>query len=180
MHYMIDIETLSTRPNAHILSVGAVAFDLEKGIQTVVHYALSGAQGGRHVDPETVAWWAMQGEEARKAAFGEGVVRISLLRLCELFDYFFNYSQSVDGVWSRSPDFDLTILRDAYRQVNCEPQWSFREQRDCRTLEFVAKSLGWVQSRPKSEKQAHNAAYDATEQALDVIDQMRFICELKK
>ena len=77
MDVMLDIETLSTRPWSVILTLGAVKFDpwaddvdQTRGlyIRPDVNEQLS---MDRHVQDETVSWWATQTEEVREEALGE-------------------------------------------------------------------------------------------------------------
>ena len=75
-HGMIDLETLSTRPDAVILSVGAIKFDPYSS--TEPHDPLlfkvdvdSQTEMGRHVMEDTLNWWATQPEHIREDALGE-------------------------------------------------------------------------------------------------------------
>jgi len=66
---MIDLETMSTRPNAAIVAIGAVAFNfatLEIGPKFYTVIDLRSAQDvGLHVDGDTVLWWLQQNDAAR-------------------------------------------------------------------------------------------------------------------
>ena len=68
---MIDIETMGLRPNAPMISLGAVAFDsrammLGERFYENVSLASAVAQGAV-VDPDTVMWWMQQSDDARSA-----------------------------------------------------------------------------------------------------------------
>jgi hypothetical protein len=70
---MVDIETLSTRLNAVVLSIGAVAFD---PYSDQIGHSFSiqldpqeQMEKGRHVDINTIKWWMGQSEEAKKESF---------------------------------------------------------------------------------------------------------------
>ena len=69
-HIMIDLETLSSRHDALILSIGAVAFNEEEIFEPGFYAAISidsqVEKYGRHISDDTVAWWGKQSPEARK------------------------------------------------------------------------------------------------------------------
>ena len=82
IHAMIDLETLSTRPNATILTIGGVKFDPYKNIEPSqgMYYRIdvdSQTQIGRDVMEDTVEWWGKQAEDVREEALG-GHDRIDL------------------------------------------------------------------------------------------------------
>ena len=67
MDVMLDLETLSTRPDATILTFGACKFSPYKKHDIVdgIYFRVSVDEQitlGRHVDDNTVAWWAQQAE----------------------------------------------------------------------------------------------------------------------
>ena len=69
IHAMIDLETLSTRPNATILTIGGVKFDpysFAEPSQGMYHRVDVDSQTaiGRDVMQETVEWWGQQAQEA--------------------------------------------------------------------------------------------------------------------
>ena len=67
---MIDLETMSTRSNAAICSIGAVKFTIESGIIGTFYCTIE-AQScknyGLHFSKETIEWWMRQNKEALKA-----------------------------------------------------------------------------------------------------------------
>lgn len=66
---MADIETMSTKPDAAIIAIGAVAFDLPgkeilDRFYTTVDLASSMAHGGV-VDASTILWWMRQSSKGK-------------------------------------------------------------------------------------------------------------------
>ena len=64
-HIMIDVESLGTRADAVILSLGAVKFDLTSGkIDDQGFYASisidSNQELGRRIQEDTLLWWLKQ------------------------------------------------------------------------------------------------------------------------
>ena len=72
---MIDLETLSTNPNAVILTLGAVKFNpFGTGQSDPMYFKMdvdSQTKLGRHVQPETLDWWATQPKKIQEEALGE-------------------------------------------------------------------------------------------------------------
>lgn len=66
-HVMLDFETLSLKPDAVLLSIGACTFDTETGeVGNEFYLAIDPrTQHQRHIDADTVLWWLKQDEAAR-------------------------------------------------------------------------------------------------------------------
>ena len=65
---MVDLETLGTAPGSVILSIGAVRFDVEKGLldEFYVNIDVESSQRlGLTIDGDTVMWWLKQSDAAR-------------------------------------------------------------------------------------------------------------------
>ena len=75
MDLMIDIETLSTHPNAIILNIGAIGFNpFTDDIYTQHSFYTRidvDSQSNRHELAETMDWWLNQSTLAQEEAFGE-------------------------------------------------------------------------------------------------------------
>ena len=72
-HFSIDLETLGTRYNAAILSIGVQQFDIDTGKLGETFYReidLDSAIKAGKVTGSTLAWWALQGEVAKRV-FGD-------------------------------------------------------------------------------------------------------------
>jgi hypothetical protein len=80
-HLMLDLETLSTEPNAAIVSIGACAFDMLDKEEDIEHTFLrrvsieSNFEHGRHISADTLMWWFKQSPEAQQATFAGDNVR---------------------------------------------------------------------------------------------------------
>lgn len=168
---MIDLETLSTRPDAMIRSIGAVAFGPDGlGAELSIVIDPVGALG--HIDPETVAWWLGQGDAARlplSAAYQDE--RVPLALALQRFRWFLNDLHAPAGklrVWGHGSSFDLPIIESAHRACGHQIPWGHRAARDTRTiLELADVKI----STPENAK--HDALGDARAQALAVIEAAR-------
>jgi len=134
MDLMIDIETMSTYPNAIILNIGAIGFDPFTDDVYTQHSFYSridiDTQTNRHELNETMEWWAKQTTEAQEEAFGEDN-RISLdVALDELTKLI----RKSGRIWANGIAFDMPILEDAYKEYNKPLPWKYWNILDCRTL----------------------------------------------
>ena len=82
-HGMIDLETLSTRPDATVLTVGAIKFDpyTNEEPHSGLYLRLNvdeQSELDRHVDDNTLEWWSKQDAKIRDEALGDED-RITLL-----------------------------------------------------------------------------------------------------
>ena len=162
MHVMIDIETLSTRPNACILTIGAIKFTLKpynelKPIDRMDTFyrridIQSCADYNMHIDPATMDWWKKQDKGVRYDTL-EHVDRYPLKDVLQEFTRWFG---NAEIVWANGIDFDCVILREAFRVCGLETPWKFWNQRDVRTILNVCN----ISRDCIEKKNLHNAMYD--------------------
>lgn len=164
-HIMIDIETLSTRSNAVIMSIGAVQFDLKGNTKGRFHEGIdvtSCISNGLHIDGDTVLWWLGQSKENQ-----DGLLKLSrsslkavLDRLDECFELM---NKDNMYVWSHGSNFDIVILENAYKAVGSKAWWKYSHVRDTRTLfdvvDYKYTAMG-----------GHDALEDAVNQAKAVAE----------
>lgn len=159
---MLDLETLSTAPDAAIISIGATCFGGEvapaigAGSQFYVAIdAVSAQRAGGHVDAATVMWWMKQSEAARGAFNAATPIEWAL----QQFTTWLSPWPKVK-IWGNGSDFDNVVLRSTYQRLGLRPPWDHRDNRCYRTL----KNL-----RPDIVMEAvgthHNALDDAVAQA---------------
>ncbi len=156
--HMLDIETYSTRPNAVILTIGAAKFNPRTGNSYSSFYRRvdidSCKKLNMDIDPNTEDWWSIQDEKVRNEAIGKEGIRIPLKQaLTELSTYLYGCTY----IWAKSPSFDCVILTTAYRLCNMVTPWKFWNERDCRTLYWLA---GISNKDVCPENGAHNAVED--------------------
>ena len=161
MDIMLDLETLSTRPDATVLTFGACKFnpyrqeDIDKGI----YFRINVDQQitlGRDVDDSTVEWWGKQAEDVREEALGDSD-RITLEQFTKELNRFI---VGAKNIWAQGPVFDIVILENLYRQLGLPCPWQFWQIRDSRTLLSTHGD-----PREKNKVGLHNALEDAVSQA---------------
>lgn len=152
---MIDVETLSTAPDALILTIAAQSFDpLSNGYFDQKFYARIDfeSQPSRKVEQSTIDWWATQ-KESRDEAFSE-IERVPLdYALKELGKLIWKSSR----IWANGANFDMNILEHAYKSYNMKIPWQYYHVRDARTVYSLYPGL------PKPPI-AHHALLDCRRQ----------------
>lgn len=125
MNVVIDLETLSLKPSAVILSIGAAAENGE-----VFYRELDWkAQTFRRVDPGTCMWWGQQ-DKTLCPLEGETLLPDALMDLSE---WLVDWDKDNLFVWARGPQFDIVVLEDAFAECCIEVPWKYKNVRDIRT-----------------------------------------------
>jgi DNA polymerase III epsilon subunit-like protein len=183
---MIDLETMSTRDDAAVISIGAVIFDEIQIIESLhLPLTMKGLRG--HIDPETILWWINQSKAAQDQTFCNErllphMAAFDLWQLCEKYH--------VETFWANDPHFDFVILRNWWRRyredapimapigVELQPlidrafPFKYNSPRSYKTVVELAKKYGFTDAMyddAKGEFTAHNAVEDAAAQARVVI-----------
>lgn len=158
---MLDLETLSTRPDATILTFGACKFNPydQEDITDAIYFRINVDEQidlGRHVDDDTIEWWGNQSADVYAEAFSPDD-RIALVKFTEELNRFI---VGAKNIWAQGPVFDVVILENLYRQLGIPAPWQYWQIRDSRTL---LSTLG--DPREKNKAGLHNALEDAVSQA---------------
>lgn len=160
-HCMLDLETLGVSSDAHILSIGAVKFDLDTPgeLGSTLHIKVdSRPQPGAVIDASTVLWWMGQSNEARAALVAGEKLPIGVA-LARLRDFLFG----TEFLWSNGPTFDEVIVRRAFQRYSLEFPVHFSGSRCFRTIRQVGElRKGIFYTQPA---RAHDALEDAMAQA---------------
>jgi exodeoxyribonuclease VIII len=174
---MIDLETLSTRNDAVILTIGAVKFNINKELdktkQLYMRINLQSCKNLKmHTDRSTVKWWKEQSKEAQYEVF-ENPDRIdikdALVKLSE-------FLKNGKCIWANSPNFDCVILENAFNKCGIDIPWKFWNLRDCRTVYGLARlNLSSFRKNIEDESSAHNALNDCVMQILALKESFKIL-----
>jgi len=161
-HLMIDLETLGTRADSIILSIGAVKFGLESGeIDNNGFYGSidieSNLDAGRRMEEDTLLWWLKQPAAAQQV-FHEDKLPLEQI-LTDLSDWLGHDDWLV---WAKGPNFDTAILEHAYKSFGMTVPWKFWNTRCVRTYQGLPGAKN-IRVDPVGMK--HNALSDAFQQA---------------
>ena len=164
-HVMLDLETLGTTAGSTIISLGAVVFG-DKGLGETFYDVISRQtcrSAGMREEPETVAWWAKQSDDARLtltestdagASVGATMIHFSL--------WLRTLGSPIDKVmvWGNGASFDNVLLSTAARMCGFDPLWKYTNDRCYRTLRALRPNI--IMQRSGTH---HNALDDARTQA---------------
>lgn len=172
LHMMIDIETLSTEPNAVVLSIGAAKFTAEGGIIDKLHIPALEVDpqrlAGRDISDDTLRWWFRQVRDkgaVPPSMFDYDNVRMHPTNALNRLEVF---SCDASFVWANAPSFDCTILRSLAKDMHGHIIWPFYNERCYRTWKAMAALCEGFAFAPNES--AHNALSDAVAQAQTMVD----------
>lgn len=139
-HLMLDLETMGTKSNSCIVSIGAVEFNIETGETGKEFYQVIDLQSslnqGLEITGSTLEWWLQQSDKARNKLNDPNKVDLNtaLYKLTQFItkDYY---------VWGNSSRFDCGILADSFFKINYTLPWKFWNERDVRTLVSFAPQI---------------------------------------
>lgn len=170
--YSFDLETLGTRYDSYILSIGVAKFDIKTGDILGTFHKQVICDDRFNIDLDTVMWWIGRSESACKAILNRsGAIPIEMV-LNELGSFIPDKENSY--VWGNGSSFDITLLDHAYSKCNLKQPWGFRNVRDMRTIVDVVEGIkgpprtgGKVFDKKSIPFQGdrHNALHDAEHQA---------------
>ena len=171
---MIDLETMGNGPEAAIIAVGAVEFDVSEMRIGERFYAVvdleSSVRMGGVIDASTVLWWMKQDDAARSAFSRDSK---HLAEVLQMFDRWMMGRAPLDKikVWGNGAAFDNVILAGAYRRNYSEIPWKFWNDRCYRTLKAQYPEVPMQRTGTY-----HNAVDDAENQArhlISIVQSMR-------
>jgi len=165
---MIDCETFSVDHNAGIISLGAVLFNLSRGMDDVQTFKMNIdmqeiINNPRfHVSASTLSWWIEQNKKAWIAATTEQYPLEHVLKEFKTWLRAYtkpgNYNKQDVRIWSNGAGSDIQWLRNAHEAEGLDTPWLFYNERCYRTV----KAMSNVQMQRAND---HDALADARNQA---------------
>lgn len=169
-HVMLDLETMGTGPNAAIVAIGAVEFELTQtggqlgdSFYQCISLESAMATGGQ-VDASTVLWWLKQSDAAR-AMFEQPATHHNEA-LLKFRAWMTQRGEAKNlRVWGNGASFDNVILASAYRRAELQLPWNSFNDRCYRTVKSMHPAAPAIQRTGTH----HNAMDDAINQANHLI-----------
>lgn len=168
---MLDLETMGNGPNAAIVAIGAVCFDIEgtqishDGFYARIDLA-SAMQAGGVIDASTITWWLQQSDAARAEITADD--RQPITQALTAFAHWIDTHTDGAELWGNGASFDNVILRSAYQRAGILPPWAWWNDRCYRTLKALHRDVPIERFGDH-----HNALDDATTQAIHLLRILR-------
>ena len=163
---MIDLETMSTRPNGAICSIGAVKFTVEQGIIDEFYCTVdlrSCKEVGLHISKDTITWWSQQNKKALTELTKDNIMLSDALN--RFADW---YGPKSLLTWGNGAGFDNVLMDNAYYAIGMVRPWKYWDDRCYRT---VNKLIPIEEST--REGTYHNALDDARHQTNHLLKILR-------
>ena len=169
-HIMLDLETMGTGPNAAIVAIGAVEFELTKtggqlgeSFYHCISLESAMASGGQ-ADASTVLWWLKQNDAARAMFTNASTEHSWSLAQFSIWMGMRGDPKNL-RVWGNGASFDNVILASAYRRTGLKLPWNSFNDRCYRTVKSMHPGAPAIQRTGTH----HNALDDAVNQANHLI-----------
>jgi DNA polymerase III epsilon subunit-like protein len=158
-HVMIDIETLSTRPNAVIIQLAAVKFN-KTGIIDRFSANIDPVDCKKyncHISTDTLNWWKNKDIEIIKS-WQSDIQKTETVML----DFIEWMSDDKKLVWCNGGSFDFPIISWVLSELKLSKPWKYWEEMDLRTI-----STFFDYKLPKGN--THNAIQDCEHQVQHIL-----------
>ncbi|UDV13639.1 exonuclease [Enterobacter hormaechei] len=170
-HLMVDIESMGEKPDAPIVSIGAVFFDPASGQTGPVFYKVisleSAMEWGGVPDASTILFWLKETSEARSEIVMDHAIPLddALLQFKDFIAENAANGKDTVQVWGNGATFENVLLENSYARTGITCPWKFWNNRDVRTVVELGKAVG---CEPRYEipfdGEPHKAISDALHQ----------------
>ena len=157
---VVDLETLGTVPGCGILAIGAVSLDLRERFYEKISPP-SNRSFRLFTEKDTLDWWDKQSDEARNESFGGTLSLDTVLNNFSIWLKSLSSESEKIRVWGNGADFDVPILRVAYKEAAIECPVGKLSARCYRTLKEEFPDV----KKPPFVGERHTAIADARFQA---------------
>jgi len=142
---LIDNETLDVTPSAVLLTIGAVAVEIENGQAIVLASwyrrlrwrASENQQRNRTASQHTADWWAAQPIDTQVEALEDDGCRIPLQLAMHSLQAWLTLNPY--PIWGNGSDFDNAQLQHAFSQLGL--RWPYHRNRCLRSLRGLVLDL---------------------------------------
>lgn len=174
---MIDLETLATKTNSKLLTIGAVYFEPNTGKVKDKFYRRVDVKSYDteaplefDMDFSTIMWWVKQNDKAKDEAFFKKpryAIKKCLTDFITWLEKLKKQSSYYKNIipWSHGKDFDIVILQEHFNILGLNCPWKFWETRDTRTLyNFMGIDMRKIKVPTSNGLVAHHAIGDCLKQ----------------
>lgn len=170
-HLMVDVESLGEKPDAPIVSIGAVFFNPASGQTGPEFYKVisleSSMEWGGVPDASTILFWLRATPEARSEIVMDHAIPLddALLQFKDFIAENAANGKDTVQVWGNGATFDNVLLEDSYSRTGIPCPWKYWNNRDVRTIVELGKAVGYTPRHEiPFEGEPHKAISDARHQ----------------
>ncbi|MFZ5152040.1 3'-5' exoribonuclease domain-containing protein [Enterobacter hormaechei] len=170
-HLMVDIESMGEKPDAPIVSIGAVFFDPASGQTGPEFYKVisleSAMEWGGVPDASTILFWLKETSEARSEIVMDHAIPLddALLQFKDFIAENAANGKDTVQVWGNGATFDNVLLENSYARTGISCPWKYWNNRDVRTIVELGKAVGYTPRHEiPFEGEPHKAISDARHQ----------------
>lgn len=170
-HLMVDIESMGEKPDAPIVSIGAVFFDPATGQTGPEFYKVisleSAMEWGGVPDASTILFWLKETSEARSEIVMDHAIPLddALLQFKDFIAENAANGKDTVQVWGNGATFDNVLLENSYARTGITCPWKYWNNRDVRTIVELGKAVGYTPRHEiPFEGEPHKAISDARHQ----------------
>jgi hypothetical protein len=161
-NFVLDLETLGTRPNSAILQIGITCIETKQTLGIQIGEAIASTNEFFGVDAATYDWWLKQDEAVREQVFATGLSHPEALLAIDRWVWeqaaATNVPLDYAIVWANDPEFDCVILKNAYGTYTTPYPFNFRNHRSFRTLHAqMQETVGYSVWSHDAEKRFQDA-----------------------
>jgi len=166
---MIDLETISTFPNAGVVAIALVMYDDKdsENLRGRTWYIDPDFVIG-HNNPETRDWWNDQDPNVRKKIFGGNETPRDVFQSVNGFvSGFIGYSEEV-RIYADPANFDFPILKSQYQALGLQSPWSWRDERCLRTMKKELADNTGIEIEEVTSEIPHDPMHDCLAQVKEL------------
>ncbi|WP_375602994.1 3'-5' exoribonuclease [Enterobacter hormaechei] len=170
-HLMVDIESMGEKPNAPIVSIGAVFFDPASGQTGPEFYKVisleSAMEWGGVPDASTILFWLKETSEARSEIVMDHAIPLddALLQFKDFIAENAANGKDTVQVWGNGATLDNVLLENSYARTGITCPWKYWNNRDVRTIVELGKAVGYTPRHEiPFEGEPHKAISDTRHQ----------------
>lgn len=175
INVMVDLETLGLKPDAKVISIGAVVFDIEKDLGDEFYKEIDWENGSGTIDASTVKFWFSQAKKGNFPPLDSTTPEFIAVQ------GFWEFLSEVSGnfnkqviLWANGTDFDIPKIDRLFTHHHANEAFRYNAVRDYRTIAKVFGKYGL----PPDKVDHHNAVADARWQARHLISILKNLKEL--
>lgn len=167
---MIDLETISTFPNAAVVAIAIVLWDDKnpKDLRARTWYIDPDFAIG-HNNPETRDWWNEQDPQVRKRIFGGNETPRDVFQSVNQFVSGYVGKDEEFRAYADPANFDFPILKSQYQALGLAAPWSWRDERCLRTMKKELADNTGIEIEDVLSEVPHDPMHDCLAQVRELL-----------